>query len=166
MADQDRLPRTHHCRSVDLGARVELVEAQNLEMENIMMNCIPPCRNLGMLGACPAGSVMDASGEACGPVSTVPGTSNSSWIQNLIGGAVGTVQDIFKAKNTVRGVLTQTSPGVFQYVQPTGSNVTLPVNVSPAGALGVNASASSGMGMILLAGAGVFLVFMLAKKGN
>lgn len=87
--------------------------------------------------------------------------SNSSWLQNLIGGAVTTVEDIFKAKNTVRGVLTQTSPGVFQYVQPTGSTTTLPVTTSTVGSL--TASGSSGMGMILLAGSGLFLVFMLAK---
>lgn len=126
-----------------------------------MTNCQPPCSGLGT-----SIPVIDESIMA-DQVPLDPGDgSNYSWIQNLIGGAVGTVQDIFKAKNTVRGVLTQTSPGVFQYVQPTGSNVTLPVNVSPAGSLGVNASGNSGMGMILLAGAGLFLVYMLAKKGN
>ena len=140
-----------------MGARVELVEAQNLEVEDLMTNC-GDCRQLGTIPA-----IQDAIDAGQVPLDP-GGGDNYSWIQSLIGGAVGTVQDIFRAKNTVRGVLTQTSPGVFQYVQPTGSNVTLPITQSQVGSL--TASGNSGMGMILLAGAGVFLVFMLAKGKN
>jgi hypothetical protein len=129
-------------------------------MENLMTNCVAPCRGLG--SDIPV--INEAIAAGASGYGTAPASTSSSWLQNLIGGAVGTVEDIFKAKNVVRGVLTQTSPGVFQYVQPTGSNVTLPISQSPVGSL--TASGSSGMGMILLAGAGVFLVFMLAKGKN
>lgn len=118
------------------------------------------CPGLGAgcgLGTIPAIDEAILAGQA-----NTSGTgSNWSWLQNIVGGAVGTVEDILKSRNVVRGVLTQTSPGVFQYVQPEGSGVTLPVGVSPVGSL--SAAGSSGMGMILLAGAGIFLVFMLAK---
>jgi hypothetical protein len=105
-----------------------------------------------------AGMNCPGMGAGCGLGDTTAAAA-APWWQTIIGGAVTTVEDILKAKNTVRGVLTQTSPGVFQYVQPTGSQVTLPVGTSQV----VSATGSSGMGMILLAGAGIFLVFMLAK---
>jgi hypothetical protein len=128
-------------------------------MENIMVTTCSPCRGLG-------DSEIDAINEAiaAGSASSSAASSNSSWLQNLIGGAVTTVEDIFKAKNTVRGVLTQTSPGVFQYVQPEGSTTTLPVTTSAVSS--VTASASSGTAMILIGGAALILVFMLAKGKN
>jgi hypothetical protein len=82
-----------------------------------------------------------------------------SWLQNVIGGAVNTAETILKNQNVVRGVLTQTSPGVYQYVQPAGSQVTLPIGASQV----VSASASPGMGIVLVGGAALLLVFMLAK---
>lgn len=90
-------------------------------------------------------------------------SSSPSWLQNLISGAFKTTENILTAKTQTKGVLTQTAPGVFTYVQPEGSKVTLPVNVSPAGTLGVNASASSGMGLVLVGGAALLVVFMMAK---
>lgn len=90
----------------------------------------------------------------------MPGADSSSWWQNLISGAVKTVEGIATAKTQTKGVLTQTSPGVFTYVQPEGSNVTLPVS---AGTFGL-APADSGTGMLLIAGVGVLVLFMMMRR--
>jgi hypothetical protein len=117
-------------------------------MENAMM--------LGLRGC----TAMDANG-VCTVFTpdTAPAFDWSAWTAGLIGGATKTVEGILTAKNQTKGILTQTAPGVYTYVQPEGSQVTLPIGTSQV----VSATGSTGMGMILLAGAGVFLVFMLAK---
>ena len=98
----------------------------------------------------------------------LPGNGGGSaavpaW-QNWIGDAFKTVENILTAKTQTKGVLTQTSPGVFTYVQPEGSKVTLPVNVSPAGTLGVSAVTTPGMGLVLVGGAVLVLVLVMAKR--
>lgn len=70
-----------------------------------------------------------------------------------------TAQGILQQRNMPRGVLTQSGPDVFTYVQPEGSQVTLPV-----GTARFSASASPGIGIILIGGAAVLLVFMLARR--
>lgn len=89
-----------------------------------------------------------------------PGAAPTSWWKDLISGAVKTVEGIATAKTETKGVLTQTSPGVFRYVQPEGTNVTLPVGTGTFGL----APASSGMGMFLVAGVGVLVLFMMMKR--
>jgi hypothetical protein len=131
-----------------------LVEILEVE-DSVMLSC--PGRRAG----CGLGSDIPAINDAiaAGNVSTT--ASSSNWLQDLIGGAVSTVEDIFKAKNTVRGVLTQTSPGVFQYVQPEGSSVTLPVTTSSTSSLTASGSST---GLILMGGAALLLVFLVARK--
>lgn len=129
------------------------------------------CRSLGVAG-CRSRRGMRGLGDVCtevddtgactwwapspAPVTTQPSAS-TSWLQNLIGGAVKTGENILTAKNQTRGILTQTAPGVFTYVQPEGSQVTLPV-----GTIGLP-PASGSMGLVLVAGVGVLVVFMLMK---
>ena len=90
----------------------------------------------------------------------MPGSDSSSWWKDLISGAVKTVEGIATAKTQTKGVLTQTSPGVFTYVQPEGSSTTLPVGT---GTFGLS-PASSGMGMYLVAGAAVLVLFMMMRR--
>ena len=91
---------------------------------------------------------------------TTPGFNWDSWVANLIGGAAKTTENILTAQNQTKGVYTQTGPGgTVTYVQPAGNQGNI---FSSTGITGT-ATGSSGMGMILIAGAGLFLVFMLAK---
>jgi hypothetical protein len=70
-----------------------------------------------------------------------------------------TIQDILKGKNLPRGVYTQTGPGgTTTYVQPTGTQANI------FGATATGATANSGMGIVLIGGAALLLVFMLARK--
>ncbi len=70
-----------------------------------------------------------------------------------------TIQDILKSKNLPRGVYTQTGPsGTTTYVQPAASQA----NIFGASATG--ATASSGVGIVLIGGAALLLVFILAKR--
>ena len=93
------------------------------------------------------------------PAPATPGFDWSSFLAQQAAGWSRTAQNILGQRETPRGVLTQTAPGVFTYVQPEGSSVTLPVSTA-----GFSASASPGVGIILIGGAAVFLLFMLARK--
>jgi hypothetical protein len=102
-----------------------------------------------------------------GPLQTVFPASQSSvptWLQNILGNAFGTAEKVLVAKTQTKGILTQTAPGQFTYVQPEGSQVTLPVNVSPAGQIGVNAAASPGMGLVLVGGVALVVLLMMMKR--
>jgi len=70
-----------------------------------------------------------------------------------------TGQDILKAENLPRGVLTQTAPGQFTYVQPSGTQPSLPVSTT-----GFQATASSGFGMVVIGGAALLVLFMMMRK--
>ena len=120
----------------------------------MMLGCFPPlCRGLGDRYDVATGSWIAV--DVASPAS--PGF----WdiLAEQIGGWSRTGQQILQQRNIARGVLTQTAPGVFTYVQPAGSQVTLPV-----GTVGVSAQASPGMGLVLIGGAALLLVFMLAKR--
>jgi len=93
------------------------------------------------------------------PEPSAPGFNWSSFLAQQAAGWSRTAQNILGQRNIPRGVLQQTAPGVFTYVQPEGSQVTLPV-----GTAGFSASASPGIGIILIGGAALLLVFMLARK--
>jgi hypothetical protein len=112
----------------------------------MMLGCYPPC-GLGQ------------SGEVAQENTAASGKGFWDILSEQIAGWSKTGQNILTQQNIARGVLTQTSPGVFTYVQPAGSQVTLPV-----GTVGVSAQGSPGMGLVLLGGAALLLVFMLAKR--
>lgn len=106
---------------------------------------------------------VDAAGNevACGESSGGP-SNGGFWdtISNLVNTWSTTGQKILTAQNLPRGVYTQTGPGgTVTYVQPSGSNVTLPV-----GAGTLQASANTGFGMVLIAGAAVLVLFMLMRR--
>lgn len=85
-----------------------------------------------------------------------------SWVASLVGGAAKTAETVITAKNQTKGVYTQTSPtGTVTYVQPEGNTS----NIFGASSTGITGTAttSSSMGMILIGGAALLLVFMLAK---
>jgi hypothetical protein len=72
-----------------------------------------------------------------------------------------TAQNILTQKNLARGVYTQTGPGgTTTYVQPAGTQQ----NIFGATGGQVSATASPGMGIVLIGGAALLLVFMLAKR--
>ena len=117
------------------------------------------------LGDCPAGQVADETGVCISTGAPSTGFDWSSWTAGLISGVSKTVENVIGQKNLAKGVYTQTSPtGTVTYVQPAGTSA----NIFGATSTGITGAAtgSSGMGMILLAGAGLFLVFMLANKGK
>ena len=123
------------------------------------------CRGLG---DCPSGYAADETGFCISlgtpAVSSTPAASSSTnWLESLISGVAKTGENILTQQNLAKGVYTQTSPtGTVTYVQPAGTSQ----NIFGATSTGITGAAtgSSGMGLILLAGAGLFLVFMLAKK--
>jgi hypothetical protein len=133
------------------------------------------CRGLG---DCPAGYQADETGTCISPedailkvlntpaVTPTPAASSSTnWLESLISGVAKTGENILTQQNLAKGVYTQTSPtGTVTYVQPAGTSQ----NIFGASSTGITGTASgtlsSGTGLILLAGAGLFLVFMLAKK--
>jgi hypothetical protein len=84
-------------------------------------------------------------------------------VANLIGGAAKTGETVITQQNLAKGVYTQTGPnGTITYVQPANNSS----NIFGASSTGITgtASASGSMGLVLMAGAGLLLVFMLAKK--
>lgn len=93
-------------------------------------------------------------------------TTTSSWLQNLISGGVKTVEDIFKAQNVTRGVYTATGPGGQQvtYVQPEGTSQNVFAATQTGVSGGVTATGTPNLGMIVIGGAALLLVFMLARK--
>lgn len=117
-----------------------------------------------MLGSCRRGPCVPGMGDLRGLAFVDPAVTDGgvapTWWQNIISGAFKTTENILTAKTQTKGVLTQTAPGVFTYVQPEGSQVTLPV-----GTIGVSATASSGMTMLMIGGAALVLVFVLSRKG-
>jgi len=80
-------------------------------------------------------------------------------ISTQVSGWSSTLQDVLKGRNLPRGVYTQTGPsGTTTYVQPAGTQA----NIFGASATG--ATASSGVGIVLVGGAALLLVFMLARR--
>jgi hypothetical protein len=89
------------------------------------------------------------------------GFSLSKFIADQIASWSKTGQDILKAENLPRGVYTQTGPyGTTTYIQPAGTSQ----NVFAATGGTLAAQASPGMGLILLGGAALLLVFLLARR--
>ena len=83
------------------------------------------------------------------------------FLAKQIGGWSTTGQQILQQRNIARGVYTKTTPsGQVVYVQPEGTGQ----NIFQAVEGGVQAQGSSGMGLILVGGAALLLVFMLAKR--
>ena len=89
----------------------------------------------------------------------MPGAPETSWWQQLISGGVKTAEQIALAKTQTKGVLTQTAPGVFTYVQPEGTAVTLPV-----GTTGFQAAATPGFGLVLVGGAALLGLLLLLRR--
>jgi hypothetical protein len=96
---------------------------------------------------------------------TTTPSATTKWLENLISGVAKTGENILTAKNTVRGVYTATGPGgqTVTYVQPAG-NPTNIFGASQTSVLGGVTGTSSSMGLILVGGAALLLVFMMAKK--
>jgi hypothetical protein len=88
-------------------------------------------------------------------------TTTDSWWQKLISGAATTAENILTAKNQTTGVYTKNADGSVTYVQPAGNTS----NVFSASSTGVTGSATgtSSMGLILVGGAALLMVFLLAK---
>lgn len=103
-------------------------------------------------------------GEYSSTYPGMPGTDSptTNWWQSLITGAAETAENVLMQRNLAKGVYTKTTPqGTVTYVQPAGTNA----NVFGASDTGISgtASASPGMGIVLIGGAALLLVFMLAK---
>ena len=124
-----------------------------------------PCGMGGVGGMGDDYAVYNTSGDLVPSTyvsSSTPAASGPSWWQSLITGAAGTAEKILVAQNQTKGVYTQTSPsGTVTYVQPAGNTA----NIFGASSTGITGTgtASSGMGLVLIAGAGLLLVFMMAK---
>ena len=87
----------------------------------------------------------------------------SAWTANLIGGAAKTTEGILTAQNQTKGVYTQTNKdGTITYVQPAGNTG----NIFTASSTGITGTgtANSGMGMILIAGAAMLVLFMMMGR--
>lgn len=124
---------------------------------------------MGNLGVC---LQYDESGnctisEMDTPATPTPAASTGfnwdSWVASLIGGAAKTTEGILTAQNQTKGVYTQTGPnGTITYVQPSGNAA----NIFGASSTGITGSAtgSSSMGLILVGGAALLLVFLVARK--
>ncbi len=123
-----------------------------------MTRCFPPvCRGLGLT---PEEQMALVPGAQFGSPSTSPGVWD--WIAQMASGWSKTGQDILRQQNIARGVYTQTGPGGVQttYVQPEGTSQ----NIFGATGGQFGAQASPGFGLVLIGGAALVLVFMLAKR--
>ena len=83
-------------------------------------------------------------------------------IQDLVKSWSTTGQQILTAQNIPRGVYSYRDPttgALTQYVQPKGSTATLPV-----GGANLQGQANTGFGMMLVAGVGVLVLFMMMKR--
>jgi len=83
-----------------------------------------------------------------------------AFISEQVGSWSKTGQDILRSESLPRGVYTQTGPGgtTTTYVQPAGTSQNV------FGATGASATASPGIGLVVIGGAALLLVFMLAKR--
>ncbi len=103
--------------------------------------------------------MMPCSRPSCRPAGVGElGFDWGAFISEQVGSWSKTGQNILTSQNIPRGVYTS-GPGGTTYVQPEGSQVTLPV-----GAGSFQAQASPGFGIVLVGGAALLLVFMLARK--
>jgi hypothetical protein len=74
-----------------------------------------------------------------------------------------TAQNILTQRNLARGVYTKTEPGgTTTYVQPEGTQQNIFSAIG--GQMGVTGTASAGMGLVVVGGAALWLVFKLAKR--
>ena len=110
-------------------------------------------------------AVYNVYGDAvpASPAVVSPGFDWSAWTANLIGGAAKTAEGILTAQNQTKGVYTQTNKdGTITYVQPAGNTG----NIFTASSTGITGSgtANSGMGMILIAGAAMLVLFMMMGR--
>ena len=93
----------------------------------------------------------------------VVSASEPNWWQNLITGAAGTAEEVLLQRNLARGVYSKTTPqGTVTYVQPAGTSQNV-FGASDTGITGA-ASASPGVGLVVLGGAALILVFMMVKR--
>ncbi len=122
-----------------------------------MMFC-PPCVGMRGMGAYQSGPDV-GSGEVAATPTT--GSSNWGWLTDVIGSWSKTGQQILLNENVVRGVYTDAKTGQT-YVQPAGNTS----NIFSAVGGSVSGTASPGLGLVLIGGGALLLVFMLARKGH
>ena len=106
--------------------------------------------------------MMPCSRPSCTPVGVGElGFDWGAFISEQVGSWSKTGQNILTSQNLPRGVYQQTTPGGggITYVQPAGTSQ----NIFGATGGAVSAQASPGIGIILIGGAALLLVFMLAK---
>ena len=132
-------------------------------------------RGMGLLAAVCAS--VDESGNctsylpeytpAAVPAVAAP-SAGTSWLESLISGIAKTGENVLTAKNTVRGVYTSTGPGgqTTTYVQPEGTSQNIFSGSQTSSQTGVAASGAPNLGMIVIGGAALLLVFMLARKAH
>jgi hypothetical protein len=111
--------------------------------------------------------MMPCSRPSCsGPGIGELGFDWGTFISDQVSGWSKAGQNILTSQNQTKGIYTQTGPqGTITYVQPAGTSQ----NIFGASSTGITGTAttSSGMGIVLIGGAALLLVFMLAKgKGH
>lgn len=106
--------------------------------------------------------MMPCSRPSCRPAGVGDlGFDWGAFLQEQIGSWSKTGQNILTSQNLPRGVYSQTGPsGTTTYVQPSGTSQ----NIFGASGGQYAATASPGMGIVLIGGAALLLVFMLAKR--
>jgi hypothetical protein len=99
-------------------------------------------------------------------VPAVATPSAGNWLENLISGVAKTGENILTQQNLARGVYTSTGPGgqTTTYVQPAGTSQNVFAATQTGVAGNVAASGIPNLGMIVIGGAALLLVFMLARK--
>jgi len=108
--------------------------------------------------------MMPCACAPCGLLGLGEETAGFDWgkfIGEQIGSWSKTGQTILTSESLPRGVYQQTGPGgTITYTQPSGSQQ----NIFGATGGQVGATASPGMGLVLVGGAALLLVFLLARR--